>query len=281
MITKDTPTEMLTFLNYLNSRTEHVIFTMKCDPVSISFLDVSVYICDGKLHNDLYRKPMDRNTILRGDSYHPRPLIKSLPISQFKRVRRVCSTAESYSQQSTDLTKIFFYHGYRKEWINKAKKKVNGTSQLQCLRTKHNNKMLFFNAPICTINYSALGAEFRVLNKHWHIISSDSKLSGVFKNGPKLVFKRQNNLRDLHGKSEFPSCKKQGIPTNYRRGNCIQCAFMHKCNSFSHPRTGHNILIRGTITCASTHVCQGSWVYVLILCLSVCVDPLVVLVSVA
>ncbi len=36
MITKATPTEMLTFLNYLNSRTEHVIFTMKCDPVSIS-----------------------------------------------------------------------------------------------------------------------------------------------------------------------------------------------------------------------------------------------------
>ncbi len=34
-----------------------------------------------KLHTDLYRKPTDRNTILRGDSFHPRPLIKSLPIS--------------------------------------------------------------------------------------------------------------------------------------------------------------------------------------------------------
>ncbi len=49
MITKATPIEMLTFFNYLNSRTEHVNFTMECDPVSISFLDVSVYICDGKL----------------------------------------------------------------------------------------------------------------------------------------------------------------------------------------------------------------------------------------
>ncbi len=58
--------------------------------------------------------------------------------------------------------------------------------------------------------------------------------------------------------SEFPSRKKQGIPTlpsgNYRCGNCVQCAFTHKCNSFSHPRTGRNISIRGTITCASTHV---------------------------
>ncbi len=148
MITKATPTEMLTFLNYLNSRTEHVNFTMECDSVSISFLDVSVYICDGKLHTDLYRKPTDRNTILRGDSFHPRPLIKSLPISQFKRVRRVCSTAESYSQQSTDLTKRFLNRGYRKEWIDNAKKKVNETSQIKCLRTKHTNKTQFSNAPI-------------------------------------------------------------------------------------------------------------------------------------
>ncbi len=77
MITKATPTEMLTFLNYLNSRNEHVIFTMVCDPLSISFLDVSVYICDGKLHTDLYKKTTDHNTILRSDSFHPRPLIKS------------------------------------------------------------------------------------------------------------------------------------------------------------------------------------------------------------
>ncbi len=29
---------------------------------------------------------------------------------------------------------------------------------------------------------------------------------------------------------------------------------MQKCNSFSHPRTGRNISISGTTTCASTHV---------------------------
>lgn len=135
-------------------------------------------------------------------------------------MRRVCSTDESYTQQSTDLTKRFLNRGYRKEWIENAKKKFDETSQMQCLRTKHNNKTQLFNAPICTTKYSALGAEFRrVLNKHWHIISSDPKLSGVFKNV----------------KSEYPSRIKQGIPTlppgNYRCGNCAQCAFTHKCKS--------------------------------------------------
>ncbi len=73
-----------------------------------------------------------------------------------------------------------------------------------------------------------------------------------------MVFKHQNNLCDLLVKSEFPTRKKQGIPTlppgNYICGNSVQCAFMQKCNSFSHPRTGRNISISGTTTCASTHV---------------------------
>lgn len=77
-----------------------------------------------------------------------------------------------------------------------------------------------------------------------------NSLSGVFKNSPKLVFKRQNNLRDWLVKSEYP-VRMKGIPS---LPPGAQCAFTHKCNSFSHPRTGRDIPIRGTITCASTHV---------------------------
>lgn len=58
-------------------------------------------------------------------------------------------------------------------------------------------------------------------------------------------------------KLDFSSCDKQGIPNlpsgNYMCGNCAQCAFTYKCNSFSHPHTGRNILIHCTITRSSTH----------------------------
>lgn len=50
---------------------------MQCDRESISFLDLKVHISEGKLQNELYRKPIDHNTILRGDGFHPEPLIKS------------------------------------------------------------------------------------------------------------------------------------------------------------------------------------------------------------
>lgn len=71
------------------SRTEHLKLTMQCDRESISFLDLKVHISEGKLQNELYRKPIDHNMILRGDGFHPEPLINNLPISQIKRVHSV------------------------------------------------------------------------------------------------------------------------------------------------------------------------------------------------
>jgi hypothetical protein len=62
------------------------------DLSQISFLDVMVIKDKTALSTDLYRKPTDSNTLLRGDSFHPRPLIKSPyesghPISSLRYIR--------------------------------------------------------------------------------------------------------------------------------------------------------------------------------------------------
>ncbi len=103
------------------------------------------------------------------------------------------------------LTSRFLHRGYPREWIEEAKRKVVNTSQSQCLCGMANETQSG-NGPFCSVKYSALGVEFRkALYKHWHIISSDSKLSHIFKDGPRLVFKRQSNLRDMLVRSEFSS----------------------------------------------------------------------------
>lgn len=54
MTTKATPAELMPFSSCLNSRTENVrMFAMECDRASVSFLDVKVYICDGKIYTNL------------------------------------------------------------------------------------------------------------------------------------------------------------------------------------------------------------------------------------
>lgn len=77
------------FHEYLNDCNEHLYFIQNSDYKEINFLDIKVVRENNMLNTNLFRKPTDRNTLLRCDSYHPTPLKRSLPISQFNRVRRM------------------------------------------------------------------------------------------------------------------------------------------------------------------------------------------------
>lgn len=266
LIMESTVDELTEFHNYLNSCNEHLKFTVEYDRHSISFLDVRVYREEDQIKTDLFRKPTDRNTILRGDSFHPSPLLKSLPVSQFHRIRRICSDDPSYSAQAEVLKNRFLSRGYKEEWVDAAKERFDQSSQDECLipkvkNKKHkNNKNNQGSSPNCCVKYSPLASEFKhTIHKHWHIIESDEALKKVFPDKPKMIFKRAANLRDTLVKSDMrpqnPLPVFLAMPDgNYKCGNCAQCSYTHKCKFFSHPHTGKNISIRGAITCSTTHV---------------------------
>ncbi|CAB1312762.1 unnamed protein product [Coregonus sp. 'balchen'] len=166
--------ELLEFHAYLNSMNEHVHFTITYDLSQISFLDVMDIKNKTSLSTDLYRKPTDRNTLLRGDSFHPRQLIKSLPVNQFSH-RRICSSDASYQKQTMDLTQRFKERDYKDNWVKHA----------NILKGKHSWKV--FNQ-----------------KKHWYIIDTDTQLKPIFKYPPRMVFKRPPNVRDIVVKSDYP-----------------------------------------------------------------------------
>ncbi|XP_040275199.1 olfactory receptor 1019-like [Bufo bufo] len=55
----------------------------------LQFLDTEVVIQGDTLVTDLFVKPTDKNTLVRYESHHPRPMIESLPLSQMLRVARI------------------------------------------------------------------------------------------------------------------------------------------------------------------------------------------------
>ncbi|CAH2296283.1 Hypothetical predicted protein [Pelobates cultripes] len=61
---------------------------MTASPTEVNSLDVHIYKNQSELAYTLYTKATDRNTILKADSFHPKPLKESLPLSQFMRVVR-------------------------------------------------------------------------------------------------------------------------------------------------------------------------------------------------
>ena len=252
-------TELTSFHMFLNSCCEHLNFTMTSDSQKMNFLDILILKVDEHLSTELYRKPTDRNSLLHAESYHPTPLKRGLPIGQFKRIRRICSTDDSFKVHSKDLQSRLDQRGYPNKWILPAFDRFNNSSQNDCLapRQKNTKGEQRIN---CLIQYSPLGSEFeKVIKKHWHILSSDPSLANCFTVPPRMVHKRPPNLRNLlvrsHLQQPAPSHFLTKIPDgNYKCGKCAQCSFTYKCHTFDHPVTGKRFKIRGVISCTSTNI---------------------------
>lgn len=77
------------FNEYLNQLVPCLKFNMLVLTEMTPFLDTLLYIQDGQIIRDLYRKPTDCNQLLHFSSFHPSGVFKSIPRSQLKRISRI------------------------------------------------------------------------------------------------------------------------------------------------------------------------------------------------
>lgn len=155
----------------------------------------------------------------------------------------------------------FLNRGYPLDWIdegfNTAFKKTR--SELLKKKTRKTRKYSF----ACITTHSPKSYMIKsIFKKHWHLLSSDSELSDIFRHPPLIVYKRARNLKDSLVHARFQSVSPRASQSllspiqkgNYRCGNCAQCNNTFKTSTFCHPRTGKKYSIKSVITCVSTHV---------------------------
>lgn len=81
----------------MNRNEFDLAFTMSSDTNTISFLDVQVSRdTDGTLSSSLYHETTAGNNILHNSSFYLETLIRSIPYSQYLRVRRNCTNDEVF-----------------------------------------------------------------------------------------------------------------------------------------------------------------------------------------
>ena len=78
-------------IEHLNTVHPTIKFTNDISETRISFLDLTIYIEQSKVHTSLYTKPTDRHMYLNYFSEHPMSLKKSIPYSQFLRLKKIHS----------------------------------------------------------------------------------------------------------------------------------------------------------------------------------------------
>ena len=147
--------ELQEFMEYLNKCHEQIKFTFEVSKESINFLDIAIHLNeDGSIWTALYRKPTDSHDYLHYKSAHPHHCKKSLPYSQFSRVRQICMNRADFLRHSL----IFFGHfkrrGYPDKYLVEALIKTCALSRDSLLvpsrkETDDENEDLFLITEFC------------------------------------------------------------------------------------------------------------------------------------
>lgn len=92
------------WLKAMHSNEFNLTFTMNYSLTSIAFLDITISKgLDGTLSNGLFCKCTAGNNILHFSNFYPRPLVNSIPYSQYLRIRRNCSSDSSFKTKPDSL----------------------------------------------------------------------------------------------------------------------------------------------------------------------------------
>ena len=262
-IFKGNPAEAQEFVASLNDFDQNIKFTLEASYNKVHFLDMWIMKINGSLSTTLYQKETDRNMLLLSTSLHPSPLKKSLPISQFYRLRRLCSSTDDFIEKSLEMKSRFAQRGYSPDCIEKAFILALNKPRTELLEKRKRKDKKF--SVTCVTTYTPHSHVLRsIFKKHWHILTSDPETAPLFKDPPLFSFKRARNLRDHLVHADFqsqsgPAPHSQRLLSplpngNYRCGHCAQCCHTTKTTSFRHPHTPKTFPIKSLITCSSSNV---------------------------
>ena len=88
--------ELESFIKFVNDFHPALQFTWEISETSVSFLDILVSINGNRLTTSVFYKPTDSHSYLLYSSFHPNHTKRSIPFSQFLRLRRLCSEDEDF-----------------------------------------------------------------------------------------------------------------------------------------------------------------------------------------
>ncbi|KAJ1126769.1 hypothetical protein NDU88_005175 [Pleurodeles waltl] len=128
--------EAIAYATWLNGANPFLTFTMNIGDNRLPFLDLLIYEHDGGLSTEVYYKPTDCNNLLQYQSFHPRALRDNLPVGQFLRLRRNCSSVGDYYKHADKLTIKLNTKDYPPHLIRRARKRARNNNRDQLLQPR-------------------------------------------------------------------------------------------------------------------------------------------------
>ena len=262
--------KLIEFIDHLNSFHPTIKFTANYSSESIDFLDVTVKVINGQLHTELFKKDSDTNNFLQHTSCHPKHTKNGIPYSQALRLKRICSTNETFEHHASNLKKHLVFCGYNKEMVSQNIESVAHFTQEDLLQVKTKQNTETRITLVTTYNPS-LPNLHTLMKELWPIC----QVSPCFKDMPlpMVAYKRASNLQDQLVRARMPN-KTPSNSTSIKNffttissstakhkiakcntKNCTTCKFMPvNSTTFTSTNTGKTYNLKDTFTCRSENI---------------------------
>ena len=219
------------------------------DPLQIGKLS------GNKLSTTLYSKPTSAHLYLRKNSYHPFSLVKSIPKSQFIRIRRICTSLNDYWYNAKQYVQYFVARGFKESKLIDNAKAVSKLDRQQLLNPALSSAKTCTRIPFVLTWHHKFHGIGKVLHQNYfQMIKDHPHLKSTFPEPPLLSFRRNKNLKDIHVHSSPQSFTQYNktVPCNHQ--SCLLCQSMSNTDTVKSPKSGLSFKTKGGNCCKSNIV---------------------------
>ena len=219
--------ELQKFIDHLDNCIPSIKFEAHVSESQINFLDVKVLFSDNKITTTLYTKETDTLSYLDYSSCHPTSCKKSIPYSQFLRLRRICSDLDDFVIQSEKLAFSFHRANYPDNIIQEGFDKAYMLERDSILNYTHrdkskNNEKLH----LITDYHPSYRAVLDIVSNNWDMLDNSSATRPLLQIPVIRGFRRPKNLRDLLVRAKLTTPDSTEQKTTHKRKKCQRL----KCN---------------------------------------------------
>ena len=253
----DNPDKAQDFVDHLNKQHPTIKFTAEISLTSVNFLDTTVFKeSDGSLSTKLYRKPTDTFQYLHYHSHHPSHQKKSIPYSQFVRVRRICTHKSDFFNNTDLMIKHMVARQYPMTLLLEAQKRAASLSRNDLLTPK--NHINTPTVPLVT-NHTNKDQDIQniIRNSLFLLENARPKFSHEYKF--LVTSKRSPNLKDSLVKSRLSNQQTQAQSRPFGSNpctlpRCSTCQHVRTCTAVKSQSNGRTVKIPTTTNCHSTDI---------------------------
>ena len=246
------------FIQHLNNSHRSIKFTAETSKESVNFLDTTVTIKDHALSTDLYAKKTDTNNYLRFDSAHHPGCKRSLPYSQFLRIKRICQDEERFKFHAEKMAKTFEEKGYPKTLITEALKKASEKDRSQLLQPRIPTPTDKEFPLVLVSSYQPnFGGLEKITKNNWDLLARSTATRSLNEKRVIYAYRRPKNLRDLLVKAKLKTTNNTQISTNKNKcktRDCRYCPKLDKSGTIVSNYSKRQYVTKTNVSCKSNNL---------------------------